>query len=247
MKRFRIAVLLISVTALACAVQAEYPQAAPTPDLAPATSLGVVETASPTVAQTVAPPATATSAPFVPFTVTTWASNVLLHDNPGHLASKLGILPDNTPLTVLGRAPGSEWLMVKTADNRLGWVFSKLVESSGPDIVSAPLVEPTGVLMLRGRLTDIGGGPITGIQFAVLQVGVSDERRTDAMTDADGIFHAFLPADSKGSWWVEYVAISCDSNVMDATCTNWTGEPDPKGTYVQLPGGSYSPLKFVWK
>ena len=92
--------------------------------------------------------------------------------------------------------------MVKTADNRLGWVFDKLVESSGPETSTAPLVNPTGVIVLRGNLTDASGNPVTGVQFAVLQAGVSEEIRTDAMTDADGTFYAFLPADSKGSWWV---------------------------------------------
>ena len=87
--------------------------------------------------------------------------------------------------------------MVKTADNRLGWVFQKLVESSGPDTDTAPLVTPTGVLVVRGRLTDVGGGPVSGVQFAVVKAGGSDATRTDAMTDSDGVFYAFLPADSE--------------------------------------------------
>jgi hypothetical protein len=199
------------------------------------------------VVATVAPVSTATSAPFVPFTVTTWADNVVLRANPGHLSAELRILPDNTPLTALGRTPGSEWLMVNTADSRVGWVFAKLVETTGPEFTTAPLVKPTGVITVSGPLTDIYGGPVSGIQFSVVQAGVSEEIRTDASTDADGIFYAFLPPDAQGSWWVSYTAISCESNVMDATCSNWTGEPDPKGMYVQLPGGAHSPLKFVWK
>jgi hypothetical protein len=126
-------------------------------------------------------------------------------------------------------------------------VFDQLVEGSGPETSTAPLVNPTGVIVLRGNLTDPSGNPVTGVQFAVLQAGVSEEIRTDAMTDAEGTFYAFLPADSKGSWWVEYVGISCESNVMDATCTNWTGTSEPKGMYVQLPGGAYSPVKFEWR
>ncbi len=137
--------------------------------------------------------------------------------------------------------------MVKTADSRLGWVFDKLVETSGPETSTAPLVKPTGVLTVRGHLTDTAGAPVNGVQFAVVQAGVSDEVRTDAMTDAEGVFYAFLPADSKGSWWVSYTAISCESRLMDATCSNWSGEPDPKGAYVQLPGGAFSALQFVWK
>ena len=58
------------------------------------------QSAVPVLEVTAVPAATSTPLPFVPFTVTTWADNVVLHDNPGHLAPKLGILADNTPLTV---------------------------------------------------------------------------------------------------------------------------------------------------
>jgi hypothetical protein len=241
-----IAVLLV-LSSGACTMGATAPSPAALPDIEGSVTAAVALTARPVLEATPAPAATATPPPFVPFTVMTWADNVVLHDNPGHLAPKLGILADNTPLTTLGRTPGGEWLMVKTADNRLGWVFEKLVETAGPETSTAPLVNPTGVIVLRGILTDEAGNPVTGVQFAVLQAGASEEIRTDAMTDADGIFYAFLPADSKGSWWVSYTAISCESNVMDATCSNWTGAPEPKGIYVQLPGGAHSPIKFVWR
>jgi hypothetical protein len=237
---------MLSAASAACSVSTTAPSG-PAPTLAPAASPGGAETVSPVPSVTAPPAVTATTAPFVPFTVTTWADNVVLRNNPGHLSGELGSLPDNTPLTTLGRTPGSEWLMVKTADSRVGWVFAKLVESSGPDLSSAPLLTPTGVLTVRGRLSDTSGEPVTGVQFAVVKAGIENGPRTDAITDADGVFHAFLPADSSGSWWASYVAISCQSNVMDATCTHWTGEPDPMGMYVQLPGGSYSPMQFTWK
>jgi hypothetical protein len=241
-----IAVLLL-LSSQACSLGVPAAAPAPSPDIAASVTAAVALTTHPVLEGTAVPSATPTAFPFVPFTVTTWADNVVLHDNPGHLAPKLGILADNTALTALGRTPGGEWLMVKTGDNRLGWVFEQLVESTGPETSTAPLVNPTGVIVLRGILTDTSGNPVTGVQFAVLQAGVSQEIRTDAMTDADGTFYAFLPADSRGSWWVEYVGISCESNVMDATCSNWTGEANPKGMYVQLPGGAHSPVKFDWR
>lgn len=247
MKPTLLIAILLLLSSQACSPGAPAAAPAATPDIAASVTAAVALTAGPAVEATVAPAGTPTPPPFVPFTVATWADNVVLHDNPGHLAPKLGILADNTPLTALGRTPGGEWLMVKTADNRLGWVFEKLVESSGPETSTAPLVKPTGVIVLRGNLTDASGNPVTGVQFAVLQAGVSEEIRTDATTDAEGTFYAFLPADSKGSWWIEYVAISCESNLMDATCSNWSGEANPKGMYVQLPGGAHSPVKFEWR
>jgi hypothetical protein len=247
MKPTALIAMFLLLSNRACTLGAPVPAAASLPDIAASVTAAVALTARPVLEVTPMPAATSTPLPFVPFVVTTWADNVVLHDNPGHLAPKLGILADNSPLTVLGRTPGGEWLMVTTADNRLGWVFDTLVESAGPATNTAPLVDPTGVMMILGRLTDAGGGPVTGVQFSVLQAGISEERRTDAMTDAEGVFYAFVPADSTGSWWVEYTAISCESNIMDATCSNWTGEPDPKGMYVQLPGGAHTPLQFTWR
>jgi hypothetical protein len=247
MRHFRIAVITLSAALVSCTIEAAPAQSVPGPVLPPPTASSADATAQPGVVSSPAVVAPATSVPFVPFTVTTWADNVVFHDNPGHLSAKLGVFPDNSPLTVLGRTPGGEWLMVKTADNRVGWVFEKLVESTGPETSTAPLINPTGVLVVRGHLVDTAGAPVSGVQFSVVQADGSDEMRTDAMTDADGVFYAFLPLESRGSWWISYTAISCESNKMDATCSNWTGEPEPKGVYVQLPGGSYSPFQFVWK
>ena len=242
----RIAGIVLSLAAVACSVQANAPEMEPSQNPQPTATINwqIAETVAPTPTS---PSATTTMAPFVPFTVTTWADNVVLHTNAGHLSPKLGILADNTAVTLLGRAPGNEWLMVKTADNRVGWLFGKLVESGGPEFDSAPLMQPTGVLTVRGHLTDVNGDPVNGVQFSVVQAGVSEEIRTDAITDDEGYFYAFVPGDAQGSWWVSFTAISCDSRLMDATCSNWSGEPEPKGAYVQLPGGSFSALQFLWR
>jgi len=245
MKTFRIAMFVISAAVIACSGQTATLETPVVADRASATPAAREATSSPAPIPSAEP--TSTPMPFVPFTVTTWEDNVVLRTNPGQLFTRLLILPDNTALTVLGRAPGGEWLLVKTADSRAGWVFEQLVESGGVDVTTAPLVEPTEVLSLRGRLLDADGHPISGVQFAVVQGTGDTAPRTDAMTDTDGVFHAFMPPDSRGSWWVSYVAISCESNVMDATCTNWTGEPDPKGMFVALPGGAYSALQFTWR
>ena len=67
------------------------------------------------------------------------------------------------------------------------------------------------------------------------------------MTDETGVFHAFMPLTTTGQWWVSYVAISCESNIMSSDCSSWIGEPHPKGTYIQLPGQAGSTLEFVWE
>jgi hypothetical protein len=196
------------------------------------------------MAQFAAP--TSTAEVFVPFTVRTWADNVLLRANPGYLFRQLTVLNKGASLQVLGRSQGGEWLLVQTADNRSGWVFAQLVELEGRDLDPVPTVVPSDTLVVRGRVTHENGFPVSGIQFALVQGTGSNAPRTDAMTDESGIFHAFMPRDSSGTWWVSYTAISCKSNIMDADC-NWVGKPLPEGVYLELPQGASSMLEFAWK
>ena len=182
----------------------------------------------------------------MPFTVTTWADNVLLRTNPGYLFRQLTALKKGTSLQVIGRSQGGEWLLVQTADNRSGWVFTQLVELQGRDLDAVPAVAPPDTLVVSGRVTDANGLPVSGIQFALVQGTGPNAPRTDAITDESGVFHAFMPRDSSGTWWVSYTAISCESNIMDADC-NWVGKPSPEGVYINLPQGATSILEFAWK
>ena len=246
--RFRIAVALIAALSLSCSVGAQFP-ATPTgipPEVL--TALPAVElTMNPVLQVTLTPASTATSEPFIPFSVTTWADNVLLRSNPGHLFDKLAILPKGTSLRVTGRAMGGEWLMVQTGDNRSGWVSTRYVEAGAHDPERAPEVRPADALLVRGRVSDANGLPVSGIQYAIVQGSGSNAPRTDAMTDASGVFYAFMPASTKGTWWVSYTAISCESNIMSPDCSTWNGTSNPKGVYIDLPQADGSILEFAWK
>jgi hypothetical protein len=165
---------------------------APTMAMVPDTSSTPPDSAPVVVASTPVPSSTSSPAPFAPFTVTTWADNVLLRGNPGYLFPQLAVLQQGTPLLVLGRSPGGEWLLCQTSENRVGWVFTQLVDNPAGDAGEAPSIWPPSVQALVGTVTDPAGMPISGIQFSVVQGPEGDAQRNDAVTDDSGTFYAFM-------------------------------------------------------
>ena len=78
-----------------------------------------------------------------------------------------------------GQAPGGEWIWVETADGTQGWISVQVIEEN-PALKSAPVMEPEDVQVLRAKVTDNLGLPITGLQFSLTQ----GDQSTDATTDA---------------------------------------------------------------
>jgi len=188
-------------------------------------------------------PASATPQDFGDVYVYTTEENVNLRTNPGLLFTVSRVMAKNTRLRLLGQTPGGEWLNVLNNEGISGWVNSNvvLVSYDGPP---APVIEPRGVLLVTGTVFTELGTPVSGIGFAVVQ----SDRRTEAVTNADGQFFAYLPATMSGTWSVEYTSIACTSNTMDSNCNcinGRCGTADPVTAKVQLP--QKEPLQFIWK
>jgi len=212
-------------------------------------------TAEPTVTFPPEPPGTATTlpppTPFTPFSVTTMVDNANLRSNPGYLFDIITVLDQDYPLLVYGKAPGGEWLFVQTLDHVNGWLFTQLVQSEGDLeslLASLPVIAPLDVQVIEGNLVNDLNEPINGIQFALTQGEGNDALRNDAMTDLNGHFFLFMPNDAEGEWAISYVAISCESVVMDPGCNrlpqyNEGVVPD----YLELTLPLDEELEFVYK
>lgn len=239
MKRFAFGSLLAFLIA-GCNLQAAPATLAPTP-------LFTAVPSHTSVPFTPPPASTATQGPYTPFSVVTWADNVNLRVGPGTLFPVMRLQPKGTRLLLLGRVPGGGWLYVSPAQNIFGWVDARLVEAEG-DLETVPFVKPEEAQVVTGRVLDLAGVPISGVGFAVTQGTASDAPRTDASTDANGYFYAYLPATAGGEWLVSYVSIACTSNTMDANCNciNYCGRPDPTTSFVTLPQGDQN-LSFTWR
>ena len=222
-----------------------------------ATIVALTLTAQPTLPiPTSIPPSTVTSLPTDasppavtasgPLTVSTVVQNVNLRTGPGVLFTVSRVMPQGTRLQVLGLAPGREWVSVLNDEGINGWVGVHVVEAFPVD--GFPTVDPTDVKRITGRVLDENGLPISGIGFAIQQQTGSKSLRTDAVTDAAGIFYAYLPQHLSGIWTASHVSVACTSNTMDADCNCLNapcGDSYPESATVSLPASE--PLTFTWK
>ena len=175
--------------------------------------------------------------------VQTTAQNVNLRVGPGTLFKVSRVMAQRTSLEVAGIARGDEWLAVYNQEGVFGWVLVQLVES-GFDNSPPEYLEPENATLVTGTVHTELGTPVSGIGFA-LEQGIN---RTDATTDEEGRFYAYLPSNLSGTWRVSYVSVSCRSNTMDANCnclSGTCGGAFPVSVDVTLP--SSSDLVFVWK
>ena len=231
---------------LAACTYSQTPIPTDLPQASPQATSSVTVTSLPSTPESV--PATSTSiTPYIPFYATAQVENLILRANPGYLFGGKTTLPNNSRLLVLGRSPGGEWLLVQTPLERTGWVFAAYVKSEG-DLQTVPWIQPADVQVVRGRIRDGNGKPITGIQFAVVQRASGSPPRNDALTDETGTFYAFMPLDSSGTWTVSFTAVACTSNTMDKDCNclgGVCGGPVPESVDITLPLDE--PLEFLWE
>ncbi len=250
--------LLILVLAALMVSSCTLSKAGPLPALTPgasSTESPVVDNPAatpgslPTLPAMTAPAQVVSPTPFSPFEGKTAVDGLKLRAGPGYLFDTLVLLGQDESLTVLGQAPGGEWLQVKTADDTQGWVFAEYV--TGPvDVHQAPVLQPEGTILVKGKITDLTGAPISGVQFALTQGSLDDPNRADAKTDSNGEFFVFFPADSSGEWNVSFVAVDCSSPVWsDKSCTyyktGYTGVVEPASATITLPQNNA--LSFLWK
>jgi len=130
------------------------------------TASASARTSVPTITNT--PSATATEESFGEVYVYTSVENVNLRVQPGMLFQVSRVLAQNTRLRLLGQAPGGEWLYVRNDEPVSGWVNVNVV-SAGYDGPPAPMVEPTDVILVTGKVVTSLGTPVSGIGFAIVQ------------------------------------------------------------------------------
>ena len=199
----------------------------------------------------ITPTSSASPTPFVAFTVKPAVDNLKIRVNPGRLFEALMMVQQTDELTVLGTSPGGEWTYVQTADGSQGWAFSQLLQSS-VDLSQVPVRQPKDVLVIKGQVTiDISAAPISGIVFDITHGEGTEASSNPVVTDASGMFYAFLPDTASGTWKVSFTGIDCKSSVWsDSTCSTYepgfTGNIDPPTQNLDLPQ-SGGPLKFVFR
>jgi hypothetical protein len=242
-------IVLIGVSlCVGCAAPQPVVTLVPAPSEAATDTPAPSEPAAPAVTQT--PSVVIATAPvFVPFIIRNTVENTVLRAAPGPFFSAKTTLALNTELTVIAVAPGREWVFVVTPFDSTGWVFAGLLEPS-PQLETAPVIQLAGMQVVRGRVLDINGAPVDGIQYALIEGtgATGSPPRIDAVTDADGFFYAFLPLAATGTWTVGLTGVVCTSSKMGPDCvcpSEGCGTSDPATVTVTLPTEDL--LLFTWK
>jgi hypothetical protein len=125
---------------------------------------------------------------------------------------------ENTTLAILGKALGDEWVMIRTPDNLVGWAKAEFLDVDG-SLDDVAYIQPADAMLIQGRVEDINGVAIPGVDIAIHQGTGANEIRTDAMSDAAGDFYAYLPATANGTWRVEIVGVLTTSWIMNPDMT----------------------------
>jgi hypothetical protein len=174
------------------------------------------------------------------FTATN-AQNVNLRTNPGLLFTVSRVMAQGTHLQVLSISPGGDWAFVRTDEGINGWVDLNFVRPFPQ--AQLGIIEPSGVQRISGTVLNGDGVPMNGITFAITQ----GNKRTEAKTNEDGTFHAYLPPSAAGAWTVGYTGVAMISNAITGDClqnVDLCGKPSPISVEVTLP--NVSTLSFVW-
>lgn len=170
--------------------------------------------------------------------------SINLRQGPSTVYLVMANLPENTLVTLLGKAQGDEWLLVDTGKMQ-GWLAIAFLEISNRMILETlPIINPENAYVITGKIMNENAKPVEGVVVAVIQGTGNHAPRAESQTGQQGNFYAYLPPNSRGVWRVSIVGVSCQSWIMAENCA-YPGEFWPRWVDVHLPSLPY--LNFVYK
>jgi hypothetical protein len=127
----------------------------------------------------------------------------------------------DTALTALERTQDNRWVKVEIEfeDEPAieGWMAVDFLELDG-DVNRLPLVSIPEAQTIRGRVEDIDGNPISGVNIAAVLQYDQVDLRTDVTANSDGDFEVYLPEDLFGTFDIQIVSWLCESSITDLNC-----------------------------
>jgi SH3-like domain-containing protein len=235
--RTLVLVVLVLGILTACSMGSAPPTAAPTGTPQPPTATPAPPTETPLPTATPTPIYTPVAAQ-----VTVFSLN--LRNAPSTVATSGGFYNAGSNVTVLGKAPGEEWVQVKTSDGKTGWMYASFLDLKNK-LATVPVIAVGDAISVLGKVTDASGNGIAGVDVAVTQQSSGKTLRTDAISTRDGSFYAYLPAGSTGTWTVQIVGVDCTSPIIEANCA-YSGKFD-QGGKITADLAQLQPIVFVYR
>lgn len=245
-----LAVILLTALLAGCSASTPTPPPAtlppPTAEAPTATPEPTDPPPTPTLEPTVAPTPTVQTLP--PFESHATVDLVNVRANPGSLFNVITMLhTKDVKFTVLGQAPGGEWIKIQLEDESQGWIAANFVYAE-TDLKKLAVIQPEDAVMISGEVKGQSGKGVDGIVFTVMQGREFGNISTNAATDEAGVFYAFLPPGSYGKWYATFKEIACTSSLMDGNCQcagGACGRLAPEIAYVILPQESVLEFEYV--
>ena len=230
-------VLAVLLLAEACSGQTQTTAECPTITIATACPFVSTPTMEPTPI-----PFASSMLPYKAISVQVAVESLNLRNGPGTIFSIRSTFNKDVIFWVYSKDPGDNWLFVRYFPDIFGWVDARFVTPI-PDMTQIPAILPSNTHVIRGRVLDQSGNPAPYLQFDAIQGSGTSALKTSAITNANGLFFAYIPDIQAGTWTVAFVAYGCGPN-SGSTC-NRTGSVFPESTTVTLPP-SDTPLEFIW-
>ncbi len=162
------------------------------------------------------------------------AATLNLRSGPSMLHGILNQYPQGTAVTLIGAAPGREWVKVNVKDGKTGWMSVQHLTIKG-DLSSLVVLPITESLIIQGKVVDGSGKGVQGIDIGTTRLGGAERVRVDGKTDVSGLFYAYAPPEYQGTWLAGVVGVDCKSPIVDANC-RYAGVFSPgEGIQVILP------------
>jgi hypothetical protein len=155
------------------------------------------------------------------------ADNLNLRGGPSLIHNIISQYQKGEIVTLIARAPGSEWVKILAKNKKTGWM-SVTHLTLKQDINLLPVFEINESLVIKGKVVDVNGNGIPGIQVAVTRLGGVDRVRVDGISLSDGTFFAYAPVEYQGPWLASVVGVGCESPIVDANC-RYAGVFQPTG------------------
>ena len=182
---------ILSLLLTACGATAAEPTATEVATrTSPATFTPIVVTATPELTNT--PSSTNTPQPVLAIDAVIEAVALNLRSGPGTVHAVVGSLVEDDAVSVEGRAPGNEWVKVRTTDDQIGWLSLDFITLNG-EVENLALLDISESFVVQGVVVDNSGAAVDGISIALIQESTEGPLRTNTSSAEDGSFYAYLP------------------------------------------------------
>ena len=193
------------------------PEAPPTIQNTSTVTSTCTSTVEPTVTQTPTSTPQPTATPPSSFSSAINAHSALLRSGPSGMHQPILRYPYGTTVTITGKIAGDEWVFVQMADQNTGWLSVHYLNLDYP-LSAVPVQAAAETGLIYGVIQDSTGNRLAGVGISVCIDLCYQSQRTDAVSNENGEFFAYIPSSNGNQLRVFVSSVDCGSPIMGTDC-----------------------------